>query len=408
MLKQLEKYNQSSPEIIFEWKDSKTTATGWLVIDSLLNGAAGGGTRLRNGLNKDEVVGLAKTMGLKFKAIGMPIGGAKSGINFDPAHPMKEEVLKRWFKAIRPILKSCYGTGGDLNVDDLREVVPYTKELGILHPQEGIVNGYFQPDDHKRCRIIKQLEYGVTKVIDNPNYTPDVSQKYRIADMATGYGVAEAVKAVYKIYHGDNYLGKKSFIHGWGKVGSAAGFFLAKSGFKINVIADLSGALVSKTGFSFEEIKTLFLNRKDFLNCNIGEVVPSNEINDCVWDIKTDVFIPAAASKLITRNHVRRLLRSGLELVSPGANIPFDESQVFYGEISQYLDAKISLLPDFISNCGMAETFWHLMRESTDITDQKIFNDISETIMNLFRRAYEMNKTKKLLTQTFLKMLINQ
>ncbi len=49
---------------------------------------------------------------------GPPIGGAKSGINFNPNDPRKKGVLERWYHAVSPLLKSYYGTGGDLNVDE--------------------------------------------------------------------------------------------------------------------------------------------------------------------------------------------------------------------------------------------------------------------------------------------------
>ena len=88
----LEKFENKRPEIVFEWKDAETEAEGWVVINSLRGGAAGGGTRMRKGLDKREVESLAKTMEVKFTVAGPPIGGAKSGINFDPQDPRKGEV----------------------------------------------------------------------------------------------------------------------------------------------------------------------------------------------------------------------------------------------------------------------------------------------------------------------------
>ncbi|HSN49297.1 MAG TPA: Glu/Leu/Phe/Val dehydrogenase dimerization domain-containing protein, partial [Flavobacterium sp.] len=123
----LEKYKNKIPEIIFEWNDSQTDAQGWVVINSLRGGAAGGGTRMRKGLTKEEVISLAKVMEVKFSVSGPAIGGAKSGINFDPQDPRKKEVLERWYKAVFPILKNYYGTGGDLNVDELKDVIPITE-----------------------------------------------------------------------------------------------------------------------------------------------------------------------------------------------------------------------------------------------------------------------------------------
>ena len=101
----LKKYEDTSPEIIFEWKDTETDAVGWVVINSLRGGAAGGGTRMRKGLTKYEVLSLAKTMEIKFTVCGPPIGGAKSGINFDPNDAKKKGVLQRWYKAVSPLLK---------------------------------------------------------------------------------------------------------------------------------------------------------------------------------------------------------------------------------------------------------------------------------------------------------------
>nr|MBP6312976.1 amino acid dehydrogenase [Flavobacteriales bacterium] len=102
----LRRFEERAPEIVFEWTDTPTGARGWVVINSLRGGAAGGGTRMRKGLDKREVESLAKTMEVKFSVCGPAIGGAKSGIDFDPADPRKNEVLDRWYKAVMPILKN--------------------------------------------------------------------------------------------------------------------------------------------------------------------------------------------------------------------------------------------------------------------------------------------------------------
>ena len=111
MLDKLNQYKTKAPEIVFEWKDEETGAEGWLVINSLRGGAAGGGTRMRLGCTKDEVLSLAKTMEIKFTVAGPQIGGAKSGINFDPKDPRKELVLNKWYKRVVPMLQNYYGTG---------------------------------------------------------------------------------------------------------------------------------------------------------------------------------------------------------------------------------------------------------------------------------------------------------
>ena len=389
----LEKFENKRPEIVFEWKDAETEAEGWVVINSLRGGAAGGGTRMRSGLDKREVESLAKTMEVKFTVAGPAIGGAKSGINFDPKDPRKEGVLRRWYAAVTPLLKHYYGTGGDLNVDEIHEVIPMTEDCGVWHPQEGDFNGHFQPREAQKINRIGQLRQGVLKVIEDEQFTPSIERKYVIADMITGYGVAESVKHYYNLWGGD-IKGKKVIVQGWGNVGSAGAYYLAQQGAIIVGIIDRVGGLIKEDGFTFEEIKDLFLNK------NGNELVhPSlltyDEVNAKVWDVKADVFIPCAASRLITEDQLSRMIATGIEVIAAGANVPFADPQIFFGPIAEKADAKISIIPDFISNCGMARVFAYLMsNDLKTLTDEGIFEDTSSTIKNALRNAHKVNPTK--------------
>ena len=51
----LKKFENKIPEIVFQWQDQLSEAKGWVVINSLRGGAAGGGTRMRIGLDQHEV-----------------------------------------------------------------------------------------------------------------------------------------------------------------------------------------------------------------------------------------------------------------------------------------------------------------------------------------------------------------
>ncbi len=207
----LKKYENKNPEIVFYWQDQETDAEGWTVINSLRGGSAGGGTRMRKGLDMNEVLSLAKTMEVKFTVSGPAIGGAKSVINFDPNDPRKSGVLRRWYKPVTPLLKHYYGTGGDLNVDEIHDVIPMTEDCGVWHPQEGVFNGHFKPTKAQKINRIGQLPHGVIKVIEDNNFSPDLLKKYTIADMITGYGVAIAVKHYYTIY-GGSLEGKRAIV----------------------------------------------------------------------------------------------------------------------------------------------------------------------------------------------------
>ncbi|MDR9487440.1 Glu/Leu/Phe/Val dehydrogenase dimerization domain-containing protein [Salibacter sp.] len=395
----LDKFENKDPEIVFEWSDPETDAKGWVVINSLRGGAAGGGTRMRKGLDKREVESLAKTMEVKFTVSGPPIGGAKSGINFDPNDPRKEGVLRRWYKAVRPLLKNYYGTGGDLNVDEIHEVIPMTEDEGIWHPQEGVFMGHYQPNEAQKIKKISQLRNGVIKVIEDPRFSPDVDRKFVVADMITGYGVAESVRHYYSTYHSTDLKDKKVIVQGWGNVGAAGAYYLAKEGAKIVGIIDRVGGLINEDGFSFEEIKDLFL-KKDGNKLVADNMMSFDEVNEKIWSVPADIFIPCAASRLITRNQIDQMIENGMEVISSGANVPFADSEIFFGPIADYTDNQISVIPDFISNCGMARVFGYLMQDDVAMTDEAIFSDTSVTIEKAIKAAHADSSDTKNIAKT--------
>jgi glutamate dehydrogenase/leucine dehydrogenase len=403
----LQTYKQRTPEIIFEWNDSETNARGWVVINSLRNGAAGGGTRMRKGLTRDEVVSLAKVMEIKFSVCGPAIGGAKSGIDFDPRDPRRNEVLKRWYKAVFPLLKNYYGTGGDLNVDELKDVIPITEDLGLWHPQEGIVNGHFDSQKGEKINVIGQLRYGCAKIVEDPAYVPDGPYKYAVADLITGYGVAESVRHYYAIYHDTKLAGKTAIIQGWGNVASAAAAYLAVNGVKILGIIDKEGGVIEPEGMSLETVKKLYIEKQGN-KLNTERMIPYEEVNERIWDLGADIFIPGAASKLVTKDQVDRLIKGGAEVISCGANVPFIDDGIFFGPTATYTDETISLIPDFIANCGMARVFAYLMQPEVEMTDDQIFGDVSEVIREALEEVHDVNSATTRISEAALGIALHK
>jgi glutamate dehydrogenase/leucine dehydrogenase len=402
----LQKFENKRPEIVFEWKDPLSEAEGWVVINSLRGGAAGGGTRMRKGLDKREVESLAKTMEIKFTVSGPAIGGAKSGINFDPSDPRKKGVLERWYAAVLPLLKYYYGTGGDLNVDEIHEVIPITEDVGIWHPQEGVFNGHFKPSEPQKVNRIGQLRRGVVKVVEDSRYTPSLVKKFTVADVCTGFGVSEAIRHYYELW-GGALAGKRAVVQGWGNVGASAGYFLAQQGVKIVGIITHEGGVINQQGFSLGEIRSLVTDRNGS-KLSSADLLPFYIANEKVWDLDFEVFVPAAASRLITRGHIDKMIASKLEVISCGANVPFADKEIFLGPIGLYADEKISVLPDFIANCGMARVFAYLMENEVSTEDDAIFKDISETIKKALMKTNAMNPSKTRIAQSSFEIALKE
>ena len=405
ILERLKAFENQAPEIVFEWNDAPTGARGWAVLNSLRGGAAGGGTRMRKGLDRREVESLAKTMEIKFTVSGPAIGGAKSGIDFDPSDPRKDQVLKRWYKALDPLLKNFYGTGGDLNVDEIHEVIPYTLANDLQHPQQGVVQGHY--GRHLREKRLAQLREGVSLPVTDPLFTParslvsgpgpDQVPTMTIADLITGWGVAESVLAYYASQAGTPNPSGGSWIleghpafndrlvlvQGWGNVAATAAYYLCYAGMKIQGILDREYGWVADQGapLDLEACRRLLLMRRgNALNPDAIPCLPHHEAAPLFWAQTADVFVPAAASRLVTGEQINSLINKGLNLVACGANVPFADPEIFMGPIARSVDERIAVLPDFVANCGMARVFAYLMQDDPGMQACDIFEDVALTI----------------------------
>ena len=402
----LKTFEDKKPVVVFEWKDTETDAEGWIVINSLRGGAAAGGTRMRIGVNRNEVLALAKTMEVKFTVAGPPIGGGKSGINFDPRDPRKEGVLRRWYAAAKPLLKTYYGTGGDMNVDEVHEVMPMCEEQGILFPLEGIVNGHHRRDQAGKMKIINQLKEGVPLIVRNKNLTPNSDKDYSVGDLITGYGVSETILHFYNIY-GGYVKGKRVIVQGWGNVAGAAAYYLSQAGAIIVGIIDIGGGVINNDGYTFEEIKSLLEDRSsNFLETE--NMLTFEQANEKIWSVGAEIFVPAAASRLLTQSQLDAMVDNGLKVISSGANVPFADKEIFFGPISKSADERVSVLPDFIANCGMARVFAYLMEDNVEMTDKAIFADTSDCIKNALIKSHSISSCKTNISKTAFEIALKQ
>ncbi len=402
----LKKFEDKKPEIVFKWQDNLTSAKGWIVINSLRGGACAGGTRMHTNVSEQEVVALAKTMEVKFTVSGPPIGGAKSGINFDPKDPRKKEVLKRWFATVKPLLKSYYGTGGDMNVNEVEEAMPICEKNGILFPLEGVVNGHFKKDKVGKLQIINRLSKGVPLIVRDEKLTPNPSKDYSVGDLITGFGVSESVLHFYNIFGGE-VKGKRVIVQGWGNVAGAAAYYLAQAGAIIVGIIDKVGGVVNADGYSFEEIQSLLEDRSSNI-LEADNMLSFEQANQKIWTVGAEIFIPAAASRLLTQKQLGQMIDNGLEVISAGANVPFADKEIFYGPISKSADESVSVLPDFIANCGMARAFSYFMQDDCQMKDIAIFTAVSKTIKEAIEKVHQENNTKTNISKTALEIALKQ
>ncbi len=364
-----------APELTLEWHDEPTRARGWLVLNSLRGGAAGGGTRMRSGVTREETLYLAKSMELKFAFSGPEIGGGKSAIDFDPADPRKDEVLGRWFAAIAPYLRARYGTGGDLNVDQVSDVIPACRRLGLLHPQEGVLRGHLAADDARLPAILERLDRGVKLPVGGELGV--AAGALNVADLVTGYGVARAVIHWHRLT-GQRLFGSRILIEGWGAVGAPCALYLARAGARVVGIADRTHALVSGEGIDAAEVERLLAAR------GADKLLPADHPHagdgDAFGSAPAEVFVAAACSGTIDGAVLERLAGQGVGLIACGANQPFAEAALGDTSVQRLADRRFRVLADFVANCGMARAFSYLMQDDAVLAPEAIFGAVDATI----------------------------
>ena len=375
------RYLTAPPRLVLEWSDEPTGARGWLVVNSLRGGACGGGTRMRSGLTREEMTYLAKGMELKFAFSGPPIGGAKSGIDFDPDDPRKLDVLRRWFRSIRPLLREVYGTGGDVNVDEQREVHALCAEMGLSQPQEGIVRGHLGGDEAAIRRADDALRDGLCLPVTGPVLGLP-GRDFCVADMVTGYGVARAVA---RILAGDdarrpNCLdGVRVVVEGFGNVGGPASLYLARMGARIVGITDAVSGIRADPGLDAAAVEDLLLRRA------VREIPdhPSRvtgAAREDVYSAPADLFVPAAVSGSLDRARMDQLVAAGVETIVSGANQPVRESRLGDTGNLEAADGEFRMVADVVGSMGMARAFHYLMAEGPARSAEEVFDAVRFTM----------------------------
>src|SRR5690606_17743589 len=137
-------------------------------------------------------------------------------------------------------------------------------------------------------------------------------------------------------------------------------------------------------------------------------MIPFDEINEKIWKVEAEIFAPCAASRLVTQEQTDAMIASGLEVISSGANVPFADKEIFFGSIMEATDEKVSLIPDFIANCGMARVFAYFMEKRVEMTDEAIFSDTSNRIKKALQNTFEQSNSKTNISKTAFEIALKQ
>ena len=193
--------------------------------------------------------------------------------------------------------------------------------------------------------------------------------RYRVADMITGYGVAESVRHFYGLYGGE-VRGKRVLVQGWGNVGAAAALYLAKQGALITGIIDRAGGFLRPEGMGLDEIRSLFLAKEGNALSAPG-LQSFEDVNAAIWDVGLKCSCHARRRASSPRTSWTALA-GGLGS-SPAGPMCRLQARNFLRSHFREADGACAVIPD-IANCGMARVFGYLMGDGdVHLEDNAIF-----------------------------------
>ena len=82
--------------------------------------------------------------------------------------------------------------------------------------------------------------------------------------------------------------------------------------------------------------------------------------------------------------------------------------EIFFGPISKSADERVSVIPDFIANCGMARAFSYFMQNNCQLNDIAIFTAVSETIKVALLKTFKKNNAKTNISRTSFEIALEQ
>jgi glutamate dehydrogenase (NAD(P)+) len=288
---------------------------GFRVQHNTNRGPAKGGIRYHQDVTLDEIKALAMIMTWKCSLVGLPFGGAKGGVIVDPYSVSQNELEHITRRYTFEIIDSI-GPEKDIPAPDVgtnSQVMAWildTFSMDKGHSVPGVVTG-------------KPISLGGSQGREDATSRGCV---YTILSALKAKGITSSELDV--------------TVQGFGNVGSNAAKILADTGFKVVAISDVSGCLYNKNGLNPESISKYLAENKTLKGYPEAESMPKEQI----FNIKSDIFIPAALENQITEDNAGQIKA---KIIAEGANAPTTpEADIILK------DSGVFIIPDVLANSG--------------------------------------------------------
>lgn len=341
------------------------TFRGYRVQHDNSRGPMKGGVRYHPSLNLEESFALAALMTWKTAVVNLPFGGAKGGVDCDPAQLSSKEVERVTRKFVDQV-QDLIGPTRDIPAPDVN-----------TNPQvmAWIMDQYSKFHGHSPAVV-------TGKPVDL------YGSKGREA--ATGRGLLYVCREVLRDV-GLPIKGTRVAIQGFGNVGSHTARLLWEDGAQVVAVSDVMGGVVNPSGL---DIPSLFEHVK-----RTGTVKGFSGGGPCKSDdvltADCEVLIPAALGNVVTRDNAGSIRA---RLIVEGANGPTAP------DADEMLEKRgVLVVPDVLASAGgVTVSYFEWVQNLQHLTwdEDRVNAELEKIIKEAYERVTQISRSRKVSLRT--------
>ncbi len=328
---------------------------GYRIQHNNIMGPFKGGIRYHEDVSLDELKALAAQMTWKSALMGIPFGGAKGGIKFNPREHSEDE-LRRITRRFTHALSGNIGPSHDIPAPDVG-----TNARTMVWMMDTYMNtgGTNEKSDQRAVVTGKTINAGGSEG----------------RERATGQGVVHCIKEWAK----ENRFeleGATAIIQGFGNVGSHAASLLARLGVATIATGDHTGYLRNEEGFNAHKLAEYVRATGSIEGYPRGEKISRSEF----FETAADLCIPAALENQIGEAEGKAL---NVRLVVEGANGPVNPD----GE-EVLKDRGVPIIPDVLANSGGVTVSYYEWVQNRNSEHWDV-ETVDSRLLHVMRRGYQ-------------------
>ncbi len=328
---------------------------GYRIQHNNVLGPYKGGIRYHEDVSLDELKALASQMTWKCALMGIPFGGGKGGVKFNPREHSEDE-LRRITRRFTHALSSNIGPSHDIPAPDVG-----TNSQTMVWMMDTYMNtgATMEKSDQRAVVTGKTVNCGGSEG----------------RERATGQGVVHCVKEWAK----DNRFdleGSTAIVQGFGNVGSHTAGLLARLGVATIATGDHSGYLRNEEGFNSHKLEEYVRKHGSIDGYPRGEKISRSEF----FETAADICVPAALENQIGEEEAKALQ---VRLVAEGANGPINPD----GE-AVLRDRGIPVIPDVLANSGGVTVSYYEWVQNRNSEHWDV-EEVDRRLLHVMRRGYQ-------------------